>query len=451
MALWPDSQAHQFYLGGNYRLLPTTLLNFKYSYTHATQDEGFSGMGLTGAPAGVSSLNGVVNTTKAQVGFSSRPMQKLHLHGDLSYWGQRNKTPVQTYNLDASGATWTNNPLSPNRFNAKIDADYRLPYNLLLVGGLTYERNNMGAFVPTDSIGGVGLIREKTKTTGYRAELRKTMSETFTGSLALVREVRKGDSDYLKPNALPLTGATPVDPTCGGAPGCGYAINNQIPFTMLDMHRDKARFSGNWNPTEKLSLSAYLDTGRDLFTGPTASGLRHNNMYNFSLDASYQVSENWRVNAYASDGERALLTGHSSDYDALYKDTSTTFGVGFSGTPFGSLKVGGDLMALRDVLKYHETPRAGISGANLTLLNTVGDLPDVKYSMLRLKLYGEYQLNKSALVRVNYIYNRTFFNEWTYDGVNNGFPFLFSDNTTITAKQTQSVNFIGAAYVYKFQ
>jgi hypothetical protein len=36
---------------------------------------------------------------------------------------------------------------------------------------------------------------------------------------------------------------------------------------------------------------------------------------------------------------------------------------------------------------------------------------------------------------------------WGYNGI----PFLFSDNTTVDFKQTQTVNFVGATYIYKFQ
>jgi len=75
----------------------------------------------------------------------------------------------------------------------------------------------------------------------------------------------------------------------------------------------------------------------------------------------------------------------------------------------------------------------------------------VRYTLLRVNLFGEYTLDKASSVRLDYIHHRTFFNEWTYDGINNGFPFLYSDNTTITAQQRQSVDYIGARYVYKFQ
>jgi len=50
---------------------------------------------------------------------------------------------------------------------------------------------------------------------------------------------------------------------------------------------------------------------------------------------------------------------------------------------------------------------------------------------------------------VDLIHNRTTFNEWTYNYA--GTPYLYSDNTTINANQKQSVTFLGASYVYRFQ
>ena len=172
-------------------------------------------------------------------------------------------------------------------------------------------------------------------------------------------------------------------------------------------------------------------------------------MYNVTLDATYELSEKWKFSGYMTQASQSLLMGHSADYDGRVKDTSTTFGFGVAGKPSDRIRIGGDLISMRDTLRYTITPDELISPANQTLLNATGGLPDVKFKLLRLNLFGEYALNKTSTVRLDYIHHRTFFNEWTYG--NNGVPFLYSDNTTLTAKETQSVNFIGASYVYKFK
>jgi MtrB/PioB family decaheme-associated outer membrane protein len=465
LALPPDSQAHQLYLSGNYALASHTKLNFKLSYTHATQNEAFAISPLSARTVAFggttrSDLGGELNTTKAQLGFASHPMDKLHVHGDVSYESRENKTPVDRYNIQVLSATptfgtWTNSAMSPKKFDAKLEANYRLPYMMVLTGGIKYEKEDTGAWTPTDVAGGITALRQKTDSTAYRVELAKTMSETFTGRISYETERREGASDWLKPRSLPLTGVFPASGDCappagaGGATSpCIYSATGQIPYTQKDMQRDKWRLMANWNPIERLSLQGFVETGSDDFRGPTTAGLQNTKLNNISLDASYDVSDDWKVNAYVTTGERSLLMGHSTDYDLKLKDKSTTFGMGFSGKPAANFRVGGDLLYLRDTLDYNLMAEPG---TNQALLNQTGGLPDVKYNLTQLRLFGAYDFTKQSSVRVDYIYHRTYFNEWTYDGINNGNPFLFSDNTTITAKQTQSVNYIGAMYVYKFR
>jgi Putative outer membrane beta-barrel porin, MtrB/PioB len=76
-------------------------------------------------------------------------------------------------------------------------------------------------------------------------------------------------------------------------------------------------------------------------------------------------------------------------------------------------------------------------------------LPDVTYKLVRLKLFGEYALDKTSYLRLDLIYQRTYFNEWTYNF--NGVPFTYSDNTTLNSVQNQRVTFLGVSYVYRFK
>jgi hypothetical protein len=340
--------------------------------------------------------------------------------------------------------------MSPSKFEAKAQAGYHLPYHLELIGGVKYEHEDVGAWTPTDIPGGINGLRQKLDIMGYRVELRKTMSETFSGSAAFLSERRDGASPWLKPYSGQVAqGVIQGSQDCvsSGNNGCVYVANGEFAFTSENMQRDKWRLNGNWAPIERLSLQALLDLGTDKFRGPTNSGLESTGMYNLSLDADYQVTDNWKVRAFVTGNRRTYNMQRTGDFELRLRDTSTTAGVGFAGTPLGNLKVGGDLTAMRDVLRYGLTPQASA----LATLNASGGLPDVKYTLLRVNLFGEYIVNKVSSVRLDYIYHRTFFNEWTYDGINNGFPFLFSDNTTVSAQQKQSVNFIGARYVYRFQ
>ena len=68
---------------------------------------------------------------------------------------------------------------------------------------------------------------------------------------------------------------------------------------------------------------------------------------------------------------------------------------------------------------------------------------------MRFKLSGDYLIDKQSSIRVALVYENSKFNEWTWQW--NGNSFLYSDNTTIGAKENQSVTAIGASYTYRWK
>ncbi len=473
VALWPDSEAHQFYLSGNYKFTPSTRVNFKYSHTRMTQDENFASMGLANAPAGRSDLGGRIDWTKAQVGFAAHPWGPLHLHGDLKYESKRNKTPVAFYNIEGTG-TFTNSATSPKKLDGKLEGNFKLPQNFNLVAGVHFENEDFGAFTQTSNVAGLSGLRQKTTETGYKLEVRKTMSETLTGSLGYHWAKRKGDSPWLKPVPLGCqTGANSA--LIAGMNGRGVVeadtglpsitncatFNNGIapanatnrpifPFMFEDRTRDKLRLMANWSPTNRLDMTFLVEDGKDRFTHPsTDHGLRDTGNRMYSVDASFTLSDAWRLSAYWSRGDRTLAAGHSTGYDAKLRDIADSLGFGIVGKPSTRWNVGADLTYLDDKLEYRQDCDPGCSATNSGLLAATGGLPDVTYRLWRLKFYGEYAVSKASYVRLDLIHESTKFNEWTYNF--NNTPFFYNDGTTVSAKEKQSVNFIGASYIYKFQ
>lgn len=474
IALWPDNQAQQIYLSGNYKVTAGTRINFKYAYTHAKQNEGFLNMGLPGGPR--TSLGGEVNSTKAQIGFSAHPLKPLHLHGDLKYEDRNDKTPIALYNTERVGTApayrdgvFTNGQYSPKKLHGKLEASYKLPQSLLLVGGVEYEHEDLGKLTETVNVAGLSGIRQKLEETGYRLELKKTMSETFNGSISYKSSERKGDSPWLKLLSLSCqgqgglsnagTGAIEADVNLLSVTTCA-TFNNGIaglstarpifPFLFTDRKRDKLKAMGTWTPNERLALTFFVEDGKDGYTAPVSDhGLRDTGFRMYSADLSYAVSDDWKVNAYASRGDYKTSAGHSTGYDATLKDTADSFGVGFSGRLAGRWMVGGDLTYLDDRLVYKQDPDPNASANNKAYLNAVGGLPDVTYQLLRLKLFGEYRVDKQSSVRLDLVHQRTKFNEWTWSY--NGTPFFYNDNTTLSAKENQSVTYFGASYVYRYR
>jgi MtrB/PioB family decaheme-associated outer membrane protein len=455
MAVPPDSQAHQFYLSGNYRFTPSTAATFKYAYTHATQSEDFGALGFFSAPSGRSNLGGELNTTIAQLGLTSRPIPKLSLLANVRYEDRENKTPIDYYNLENKDKFTNGNP-SPKKTTTKLEASYLLPMDYRATLGYDYELVDHGQFTPTDNVAGISGLRQKTKEDGYRVELRRSLSESLTGFVSYTYSKREGDSPWLKPLSLPATGVITADPdpacVAPAAPAVSPCIYNRtgiFPFIFEDRKRDKVKLMGTWAPSDKLSLQLFVEDGKDTYTGPTEHGLRDTSMRMYSVDAAYRVSDDWSLTAYASRGDSTIHAGHSTGYDASLKDTTDAIGLVVRGNASDRLRLAADFAYLKDKLVYLQDLDPLASATNIAFLAASGGLPDVTYKVARLKLSGDYMLNKQSSIRLAVIYENSKFNEWTWQW--NGNSFLYSDNTTVGAKENQSVTAIGASYTYRWK
>ncbi|MFA6310888.1 MAG: MtrB/PioB family decaheme-associated outer membrane protein [Sterolibacterium sp.] len=437
MALPPDNQAHQFSLTGTYAFAPTTRANFKLAYTHATQDRDYTASGLAGAPAGFANLGGEVNSTLAQIGLTAKPLAKLSLLANLRYENKQDQTPLAMYNLTGLATVpanyYTNTQFSSKKLAGKVEANYQLPKDYRLVFGIDYQSLKRDRPVNTTVIDGLSALREDTRELGYRAELRHIFSDTFNGGISYVSSKRDG-SNWLS-----------VIPGAGFPAVSDAAIYNRygaFPMTLEDRNRDKLKASANWSPSEAVSLQFMLEDGKDTYTAPTEKGLRDTGMRAFGVDAAWMLSEAWKLNGYWNRGKQMLHLDHSTGYLAELENLNTAVGVGLLGKYSAKLEVGADLSYLNDNNRYQQSMSNGAALFG-------GGLPDVRYRLTSLKLFGKYALEKDADVRVDLVHQRAKLEEWTwgYDGV----PFAFSDNSSIALQPNQNVTYLGATYIYKLK
>ena len=190
MALPPDNQSWQAFLGGGYNFTPTTRGNFKVSYEHQTQTEGF----IVASPTGRANLGGEVDTTLAQIGVSSRPIPKLTLNADLRYVDRNDRTPIAQYIPPPTVANpqtfdGQNEPRSLEQWFGKIEASYQLPMAFRAIGAIDYASIDRNAY----SVRSVSF-RSKTEETSYRAEVRRSFAEGLTGMLAYIYSKRDGSA-----------------------------------------------------------------------------------------------------------------------------------------------------------------------------------------------------------------------------------------------------------------
>ncbi|MBL0143353.1 MAG: MtrB/PioB family decaheme-associated outer membrane protein [Betaproteobacteria bacterium] len=458
MALNPDTQANQLYLLGNYRFSTSTVANFKYAYTHATQNEDFGAAGFSQTPPGVSNLGGEMNTTVAQVGITSRPMPKVSLLANYRYEKREDNTPVANYNIEGAPATttFTNSPSTKSKDNLKLEGSYLFPGDYRATLGLDWDKVDHGEFTQTSSVAGLSGLKQDLKEQGYRLELRKSMSESLNGFISYVYSKREGDSPWEKPLSLAQGRGTIEandDPACvpPAAPAISNCIYNRtgiFPTLFEDRKRDKIKGMVNWMPSDQLSVQFLAEEGQDKYTGPTEKGASKTGMSTYSLDGNYRVSDDWNLTGYASWGDSSYNVAHSTGYIMKAKDTNTSLGFGLKGKASDRLRLTADLVYTNDKVEYPQELDNSASAANVTFLAATGGVPDVSYKLLRFKLMGDYDLDKKSMVRVLLGYEQSKFNEWTWQW--NGNAFRYSDNTTVYAKENQNVFFAGATYTYRW-
>jgi MtrB/PioB family decaheme-associated outer membrane protein len=451
MALPPDNQAHQLSATGYYAFTPTTRTTFKLAKTHATQHDNFAGMGLGSGPAGISDLGGVMDTTLAQFGLTAQPADKLSLLANLRYEDKDDKTPLNLYGVNinrpilANGGVQniTNSPSPLTKLDGKLEASYRLPSSYRATLGFDYATVNRGVPTSSEYLGGLALLREETRELGWRAELKRSMSETLNAGISYVNSRRDGSS-WLGCTAG-VKGCTPISDAVAASSALYGSGQPHTSFMLMDRARDKIKLSADWLPTEKLSMQFLIEDGRDKYSEPhntslIAKSLNDTGTRLISIDATLALSDMWKLTGYVSQGEQTMHMNHAA-YLGDIENINTSIGLGMRGKPSGKLEVGGDLSYINDKNHYGQ----GYNGT------AIPGLPDVIFRQTTLKLFGKYALDKNADVRVDFVQQRTKLNEWTWENGNGGTPFFYSDYTTVSMKQTQNVAFIAATYIYKFK
>ena len=441
MGLYPDNQAHQFYVAGNYAWSQYTKSNFKLSYTHATQTENFAGMGFSGAPGGRDDLGGRVDTILAQFNVNSRVTDRLNLLANMRYENKNDGTSIARYNVENTNF-WNNSHLSGEKLLTRLEAGYRLPDNWRLSGGVDFERINKTLPGSDVVVGGISGLRGSTHEITYRAELRKSLSETLTGALMYAHSDRTGSNWYALSNV----------PAQGVSYGNTYTYDQiyqrtgTFPYDVANRIRNKARATTDWTPMERLSLQFVAEASRDTYDPPSQNGLRNGGMTLFSVDAAYQLTEKWKFTGYTSWGDQTMSSQDRPNYVADIKNGNTTWGFGVLGKPTGALDVGASITRTADNTKYTLSTDPAMSAANVA--QTAVGLPPVFFSDTRYSAFAKYAMTKQSDVRLDVIYVRNRLDEWAWGYA--GVPFTFGDNSTMTINPEQHVTFVGGTYIYRF-
>jgi len=416
LALPPNNEAHQFDLGGSYDLTPSTRAAVKLGYATVLQRADFVSAGV------VNNLDAQVVTTSAKATLTSRPMPKLSLLADINYQNKDDQTPLFNYNL-----VGTNSHLPNLKIQSKLQAAWQFDSAYRGTLGLDNEYINRGTFTTSGTAPGVDALRQVTKETTLRADLRRQLANNVSGSIGVSSSRRDGSSW-----AQPYAAGTGVFEMTSTAPSAVF-----IP-TLADRQRDKVKLSADWQASEQLSLQFNAETGTDNYTAPTANGLRDSRMSLLGVDWSYALNDNWAMTGYLSQSDQTLNQARYAGTVLAFDNTNLGASIGLTGKASAKLQLGANLTYVHDKSVYDQSPGALVAS---------GGLPDTTYRQTALKLFANYELEKKSSVRFDLIHQRTSNNDWSwgYGGV----PFAYADGTTVSQSPEQNVSFVGVTYVYQ--
>ena len=439
VALAPNNEAHQFDVSGSYDFNKTTRTTFKLARLTSTQNLNFNSAGLTGAPAGLGDLGGQMNTTTAKLGLSARPLPQLTLLADARYENRDDQTPLAQYNTDGT-LRYDNRNLPYRKTLVKAQAKWAFSGETRATVGADRESIDRGTFTASSAISGVSALRQQTGETTVRADVRSKLSDEFSGSVGLASSRRDG-SNWLRDNS----GKGVTEVTDPADPVAGLASNAIYMPTLADRKRDKFKLTGDWQPTETLSLQLSAEVGRDNFSTPSIYGLRDTGMNQFNLDWNYALSDNWALNGYLSQAVQTLNQARPAGYVMAFDNRNLSASFGATGKVNAQLNVGGSLSFMNDKSVYAQSLDTFASAESAALLASTGGLPDVEFRQTTLKVFGKYALDKSAAVRLDLIHQATSTNDWAWGA--GGVPFAYSDGTSVWQRPNQSVSFIGVNYL----
>jgi MtrB/PioB family decaheme-associated outer membrane protein len=460
MSTAPSNEFHQLSLTGGYNLAAATKLSGGLSFGRNTQNENYAGTYTTTpntvTTLPVASLNGLVNTTHADLKLTHQATKALALMAAVKYNERDNHTASNTYvfiHLAGASATVVNIPMSNRRTQFELAGDYRLSPRQRLHLGYEYDmikrwcnnplaNNAQGAgpssYYTTASCAQVPESDESRVNLTYKLKA----SETIDLNAGYTYSNRKSEVNSSFYN--PLQSRT-----------SGYENYGYLAFFQASRKQDLYKAGVTWEATDRLNLGLNGRYTRDDYD--SLLGVQSGQSGSVNLDGTYSFSETSTISAYGTwqTRRRDLLTANGRSTTALLPNlwtnnlTEEDRTVGISGRQKGFL--GGKLDLGEDLTFSAAKSRYA---TDLYYINTTvgnkGITPDIKSELTQLRFTGSYHVDKASTVVLGYTFQRLSSVDYMY----NGFQYGYTPTTLLSTNQ-QAPNYIIHAifgtYSYTFQ
>lgn len=422
LGLPPSNQFHQLSASGGYDISDSTRATAMLALGRMEQDEAFlpATVNPTIAPVVLprSSLDGRVDTTRAELKLVSALSAQWGLNAAYSYDDRNNKTPQSTFNwvttdLQLAPTPRTNLPYSFTRNLLKVSADYRITPRDKATLGLDRDVQDR-------------TFQEVSKTTEDTAWAKYAMQRSqFDVSLNYGHSRRDGTSYTPVPQISP-----PENPLLRK-------------YNMADRDRDLVGVRAAATPWETITIGLDYSQAKDDYKN-SPIGLTSGKEYTVGLDLSAQLTEGTSLHLYysrqsiKSNQAGAQSFSNPPDWTADNTDTVQTAGIG---------------------LKHALIPETMDIGADLTSSRLVGDIkvstalnepgfPSIKSDLDSFKLWATYKVKTDLMIRASLWQERYSSQSWAIDGVS---PSTIPNVLTLGETSPQyKVNVASVSLRYRF-
>jgi MtrB/PioB family decaheme-associated outer membrane protein len=492
MSSAPDNDFHQLNLTGGYTFTPKTKLAGGVSYGRNTQNDAYAydaGMMVAGGLP-KSSLNGVVVTTHADIKLTDQTIKNLTLSAGFKYDERDNQTTSSIYNfyaVDGSHASnYPSTPLSNRKTQYELTGDYRLTSNQHV--RLAYNRENVERWCDNFAVssgypaGNSCVVATASRDDKLSATYKLNATEDVKLNVGYSYSDRTTDSNPLARTAIIGTagGTTLINGvlTAGTIKGLNSGdFLGFYPFFDATRNQQMAKAGIDWQANEKLSMGLNGRYTYDNYYDSTY-GVQNGNSWSLNVDTSYNYNENGSITAYLTKEHRergmtnlqkigivsntsatavaSPQTNGAWSFNNNLNDNDITFGLGAKqgGLLTGKLQLAGDITyslaktGYDTQLNYTGVTNAGLSCSAPTV-GECGSVPNINNRLIRVKINGDYKVNKSSKVALGYIYQHLNSNDYFYSGYQYG-----STPTAVLPTNQQSgsysVSVVSATYIYNF-
>lgn len=401
-----DNAYHQVFVNGGYSFSPTTRGTFNASYGRLFQNDDFF-TAPTFAGNTRTDLGGKVDNTQLNLGLSSRPITDVSTRVKLRYDERNDNTPLAQYVAASATRTGQNVPFSRRTGSGDVEADYKLPMQFKLIGGLNFEHWDRSSPPLRHT-----AFRKETDEASARIGLRRPLTDELSGSATYVHSERWGTS-------LQNDGT-----------------NLQNPILWADRTRDKGRFALDWAPTNAFSMQFIGEIAWDSY-GSRDLGPQNGRQYVASIDGNYRITDDWDATAWVSVSETKIeqraftTTAPTTAWQADLSQVGKAAGVGLRGRVTDRVKLSADLQYTDDTSEHD------MSSLSTVALPRSSVLPDIEYRQWLLGLTGDYAIQDGYGIKLKYTLSHIDTDDWSWSN------FVYADGTTVRFPDRDLTHFVG--------